>query len=63
MMTNIPVNKIVKSEKNKLALLTDVIGSKVVGQEEAVEKVVKAIQRNRAGLKSPKDRPSDLLSF
>ena len=62
MMTNIPVNKIVKSEKNKLALLTDVIGSKVVGQEEAVEKVVKAIQRNRAGLKSP-DRPIGSFIF
>lgn len=62
MMTNIPVNKIVKSEKNKLAILTDVIGSKVVGQEEAVEKVVKAIQRNRAGLKSP-DRPIGSFIF
>ena len=53
MMTNIPVTKIVKSEKNKLASLTKIIGSKVIGQTEAVEKVVKAIQRNRAGLKNP----------
>ena len=53
MMTNIPVNKIVKSERNKLAKLTGVIGDKVIGQKEAVEKVVKAIQRNRAGLKDP----------
>ena len=53
MMTNIPVNKIVQSERNKLAQLTDIIGNKVIGQQEAVAKVVKAIQRNRAGLKDP----------
>ena len=51
MMTGIPVNKIVKSEKNKLSKLTEIIGAKLIGQEDAVEKVVKAIQRNRAGLK------------
>jgi ATP-dependent Clp protease ATP-binding subunit ClpC len=62
MMTNIPVTKIVKSEKNKLALLTEVIGSKVIGQEDAVKKVVKAIQRNRAGLKNP-DRPIGSFIF
>ena len=53
MMTNVPVNKIVKSEKNKLSKLAKTIDSKIVGQNEAVEKVVKAIQRNRAGLKAP----------
>ena len=52
MMTGIPVNKIIKSEKNKLAKLTETIGSKLIGQKDAVEKVVKAIQRNRAGLKA-----------
>lgn len=62
MMTNIPVNKIVKSEKNKLSKLTQVIGSKLIGQEEAVEKVVKAIQRNRAGLKAP-DKPIGSFIF
>ena len=62
MMTNIPVNKIVKSEKNKLAKLTDIIGEKVIGQKEAVEKVVKSIQRNRAGLKPP-DRPIGSFIF
>ena len=62
MMTNIPVNKIVKSEKNKLAHLTKIIGEKVIGQKEAVEKVVKAIQRNRAGLKDP-DRPIGSFIF
>jgi ATP-dependent Clp protease ATP-binding subunit ClpC len=62
MMTNIPVNKIVKSEKNKLANLTGVIGKKIIGQKEAVQKVVKAIQRNRAGLKAP-DRPIGSFIF
>ena len=62
MMTNIPVNKIVKSEKNKLATLTDKISKKIIGQKEAVEKVVKAIQRNRAGLKEP-DKPIGSFIF
>jgi len=62
MMTNIPVNKIVKSEKNKLAHLTDSIGEKIIGQKEAVERVVRAIQRNRAGLKDP-DRPIGSFIF
>jgi ATP-dependent Clp protease ATP-binding subunit ClpC len=62
MMTNIPVNKIVKIEKNKLANLTDVISEKIIGQKEAVQKVVKAIQRNRAGLKAP-DRPIGSFIF
>ena len=62
MMTNIPVSKIVKSEKNKLAHLSKIIGEKVIGQKEAVEKVVKAIQRNRAGLKDP-DRPIGSFIF
>ena len=62
MMTNIPVNKIVKSEKNKLAHLAESIGEKIIGQKEAVEKVVKAIQRNRAGLKDP-DRPIGSFIF
>ena len=62
MMTNVPVNKIVKSEKNKLSKLSKVIGSKLIGQKEAIEKVVKAIQRNRAGLKAP-DKPIGSFIF
>ena len=62
MMTNIPVNKIVKSEKNKLAHLIDKISDIIIGQKEAVEKVVKAIQRNRAGLKDP-DKPIGSFIF
>lgn len=53
MMTGVPVNKIAQTESNKLAELPDRIKGKVIGQDEAVAKVVKAIQRNRAGLKDP----------
>jgi len=53
MMTGIPVNRIAQTEGNKLSLLPKLINGKVIGQDEAVSKVVKAIQRNRAGLKDP----------
>ena len=53
MMTGIPVNRIAQTEINKLAELPNLIKGKVIGQDEAVAKVVKAIQRNRAGLKDP----------
>ncbi|OMP30955.1 ATP-dependent Clp protease ATP-binding subunit [Mangrovimonas sp. DI 80] len=53
MMTGIPVNRIAQTESNKLAKLPEHIKGKVIGQDEAVAKVVKAIQRNRAGLKDP----------
>ena len=53
MMTGVPVNRIAQTEINKLAELPSLIKGKVIGQDEAVGKVVKAIQRNRAGLKDP----------
>ncbi|MGB5317096.1 MAG: ATP-dependent Clp protease ATP-binding subunit [Robiginitalea sp.] len=53
MMSGIPVNKIAQTESNKLAKLPDLIKNNVIGQDEAVAKVAKAIQRNRAGLKDP----------
>ncbi|MGM5471262.1 ATP-dependent Clp protease ATP-binding subunit [Flavobacteriaceae bacterium LMO-SS05] len=53
MMTGIPVNRIAQTESNKLAKLPELIKGKIIGQDEAVAKVVKAIQRNRAGLKDP----------
>ena len=53
MMSGIPVNKIAQTESNKLAELPELIKGNVVGQDEAVAKVAKAIQRNRAGLKDP----------
>ncbi|GAA4270027.1 ATP-dependent Clp protease ATP-binding subunit [Hyunsoonleella aestuarii] len=53
MMTGIPVNRIAQTEINKLSELPNLIKGKVIGQDQAVAKVVKAIQRNRAGLKDP----------
>ena len=53
MMTGIPVNRIAQKEITKLAELPNLIKGKVIGQNDAVAKVVKAIQRNRAGLKDP----------
>ncbi len=53
MMTGIPVNRIAQTESNKLVELPELIKGKVIGQDDAVAKVVKAIQRNRAGLKDP----------
>ncbi|MEO0525731.1 MAG: ATP-dependent Clp protease ATP-binding subunit [Bacteroidota bacterium] len=53
MMSGIPVNRIAQTESNKLAELPELIKGNVIGQDEAVAKVSKAIQRNRAGLKDP----------
>ena len=53
MMTGIPVNRVAEAESNRLADLPNMIKGKVIGQDEAVTKVVKAIQRNRVGLKDP----------
>jgi ATP-dependent Clp protease ATP-binding subunit ClpC len=53
MMCGIPVTRIAQKESGKLVLMGEELKGKVIGQEEAVDKVVKAIQRNRAGLKDP----------
>ncbi|MCL9804348.1 ATP-dependent Clp protease ATP-binding subunit [Flavobacterium amniphilum] len=53
MMTGIPVNRIAQTESNKLAKLPELIENKVIGQKDAVQKIARAIQRNRAGLKDP----------
>lgn len=53
MMTGIPVNRIAQTESNKLAKLPELIKGKVIGQDDAVMKIAKSIQRNRAGLKDP----------
>ena len=53
MMSGIPVNRIAQTESKKLAELPNLIKANVIGQDEAVAKVAKAIQRNRAGLKDP----------
>ena len=53
MMTGIPVNRVAEAESHRLGELPQLIKGKVIGQNEAVAKVVKAIQRNRVGLKDP----------
>ncbi|MFD1293637.1 ATP-dependent Clp protease ATP-binding subunit [Lutibacter holmesii] len=53
MMTGIPVNRVAEAESHRLHDLPNLIKGKVIGQNEAVAKVVKAIQRNRVGLKDP----------
>ena len=53
MMTGIPVQRVADGESERLSMLNELIQGKVIGQENAVEKVAKAIQRNRAGLKNP----------
>ncbi len=62
MMSGIPVNRIAQKESNKLAELPNLIKGNVIGQDEAVAKVAKAIQRNRAGLKDP-DKPIGSFIF
>lgn len=62
MMSGIPVNRIAQTESNKLAQLPELIESKVIGQKEAVLKIARSIQRNRAGLKDP-NRPIGSFIF
>jgi ATP-dependent Clp protease ATP-binding subunit ClpC len=54
MMTGIPVKRMVQAETEKLRRMAEDLRGAVVGQEDAIGKVVKAIQRNRVGLKDPK---------
>jgi ATP-dependent Clp protease ATP-binding subunit ClpC len=53
MMSGVPVQKISQNEGDKLVKMVEMLQGKVIGQDEALKKVVKAIQRNRAGLKDP----------
>jgi len=53
MMTGIPVQRVAEKESGKLQKMNEEISGSVIGQAEAIKKVVKAIQRNRAGLKDP----------
>ncbi len=54
MMTGIPVNRIAQNEGTKLLGMASELKGKVIGQDEAIDKLVKAIQRTRVGLKDPK---------
>ncbi|HPG07274.1 MAG TPA: ATP-dependent Clp protease ATP-binding subunit [Saprospiraceae bacterium] len=54
MMTSIPVKRVAQSESNRLVHMTKDLKELIIGQDEAITKVSKAIQRNRVGLKDPK---------
>lgn len=62
MMSGVPVQRIAKAENARLLEMADVLKGKVIGQDEAVMKVVKAIQRNRIGLKDP-NKPIGTFMF
>ncbi len=62
MMSGVPVQRIAKAENQKLLEMSDILKGKVVGQDDAIEKVVKAIQRNRVGLKDP-NKPIGTFMF
>ncbi len=53
MMTGIPVNRVAQQESKKLVKMTDDMKAMIIGQDEAIIKITKAIQRNRVGLKDP----------
>ncbi|NND76550.1 MAG: ATP-dependent Clp protease ATP-binding subunit, partial [Flavobacteriales bacterium] len=53
MMTGIPVNRVAQSESNKLVKMSQDLQGAIIGQNEAIVKITKAIQRNRVGLKDP----------
>ena len=61
-MTGIPVNKVAESEGNRIIKMRSRLKERIIGQDEAVETVVRAIQRNRAGLKDP-SRPIGTFLF
>jgi ATP-dependent Clp protease ATP-binding subunit ClpC len=54
MMTGIPVQRVGQTDSMKLLAMPELIAGKIIGQEEAIKKLTKAIQRTRAGLKDPK---------
>jgi len=62
MMSGVPTQRIAKAENARLLEMSDILKSKVVGQDEAVQKIVKAIQRNRVGLKDP-NKPIGTFMF
>ncbi|MGI5822133.1 MAG: ATP-dependent Clp protease ATP-binding subunit, partial [Bacteroidales bacterium] len=62
MMTGVPVKKMSKNETERLVSMPDELNGKVIGQQEAISKIVRAIQRNRAGLKDP-NKPIGVFLF
>ncbi len=61
-MTGIPVNKVAESEGNRIVNMRKRLQGRIIGQDQAIDTVVRAIQRNRAGLKDP-NRPIGTFLF
>ena len=61
-LTGIPVNRLVEGEREKLLKLSDTLHERVIGQDEAVDKVAEAVLRSRAGLQNP-NRPIGSFLF
>lgn len=62
MMTGVPVQRIAQDEGNRLREMGPKLKSEIIGQNQAIEKIVKAIQRNRVGLKDP-NKPIGTFMF
>ena len=62
MMSGVPVQRIAQAENQRLLEMKNILTSKVIGQDEAVNKIVKAMQRSRVGLKDP-NRPIGTFMF
>ena len=62
MMSGVPVQRIAKAEGSRLLEMGDILKNKIIGQDDAVNKIVKAIQRNRVGLKDP-NKPIGTFMF
>lgn len=61
-MTGVPVQRMAEAENNRLLKMADKLKSKVIAQDNAVDKIVKAIQRNRMGLRDP-NHPIGVFMF
>ncbi|MBD5340838.1 MAG: ATP-dependent Clp protease ATP-binding subunit [Bacteroides sp.] len=62
MMTGVPTQRIAQAEGTRLVKMGDTLKGSVIGQDDAIKKTVKAIQRNRIGLKDP-DKPIGVFMF
>ncbi|MDR0427574.1 MAG: ATP-dependent Clp protease ATP-binding subunit [Dysgonamonadaceae bacterium] len=62
MISGVPVQRIAQAENQKLLAMNDTLKANVIGQDDAVDKIVKAIQRNRIGLKDP-NKPIGTFMF
>lgn len=62
-MTGIPVTKVAQSEGNRLLKMKEALQERIIGQDDAIDKVVRAIRRNRAGLKDPRRPVGTFLFF